>query len=66
MFLNVFLFICLIYHKFIIYICSEFCNMVRRILICSSQDVKKMTGNKLPLRTAECEGISFNVENAGD
>lgn len=41
----------------------EFCNMVRRILICSSQDVKKMTGNKLPLRTAECEG---NVENAGD
>ncbi|KAK6158447.1 hypothetical protein DH2020_005761 [Rehmannia glutinosa] len=33
----------------------EFCNMVRRIYICSSQDVKKMKGNKLPLPTAECE-----------
>ncbi|KAK6158415.1 hypothetical protein DH2020_005729 [Rehmannia glutinosa] len=33
----------------------EFCNMVRRIYICSSQDVKKMKGNKLPLPTTECE-----------
>ncbi|GER56260.1 auxin response factor [Striga asiatica] len=29
----------------------EFCNMVRRIYICCSQDVKKMKGGKLP----ECE-----------
>ncbi|KAK4400965.1 Auxin response factor 9 [Sesamum angolense] len=33
----------------------EFCNMVRRIFICSSQDVKKMKGSKLPLPSAECE-----------
>ncbi|PIN07730.1 hypothetical protein CDL12_19693 [Handroanthus impetiginosus] len=34
----------------------EFCNMVRRIFICSSQDVKKMKGSKMPLPVAECEG----------
>ena len=29
--------------------CSEFCNMVRRIMICSTQDVKKMkAGCKFP------------------
>ncbi|KAL3652814.1 Auxin response factor 9 [Castilleja foliolosa] len=33
----------------------EFCNMVRRIYICSSQDVKKMKGSKLPLPNAECD-----------
>ncbi|KAL2234641.1 UNVERIFIED_CONTAM: Auxin response factor 9 [Sesamum indicum] len=33
----------------------EFCNMVRRIFICSNQDVKKMKGSKLPLPSAECE-----------
>ncbi|XP_022721647.1 auxin response factor 9-like isoform X2 [Durio zibethinus] len=32
----------------------EFCNMVRRIFICSSQDVKKMsTGGKLPMASIE-------------
>ncbi|KAL2551031.1 Auxin response factor 9 [Forsythia ovata] len=40
----------------------EFCNMVRRILICSSQDVKKMrTGCTLPL-SSDNEGTSFNLE----
>ncbi|KAE8658536.1 Auxin response factor 9 [Hibiscus syriacus] len=35
----------------------EFCNMVRRIFICSSQDVKKMTtGSKLPMSIIESEG----------
>lgn len=34
----------------------EFCNMVRRIFICPSQDVKKMKGTKIPLPpSAECE-----------
>ncbi|KAL3844458.1 hypothetical protein ACJIZ3_001861 [Penstemon smallii] len=33
----------------------EFCNMVRRIFICCSQDVKKMKGHKLPFSTTECE-----------
>lgn len=31
--------------------------MVRKILICSSQDMKKMKARKLPLRTTECEGM---------
>ncbi|KAL2658891.1 hypothetical protein GLYMA_03G070500v4 [Glycine max] len=32
----------------------EFCNMVRRIFICSSQDVKKMScGSKLPISSVE-------------
>ncbi|XP_057802479.1 auxin response factor 9-like [Salvia miltiorrhiza] len=44
----------------------EFCNMVRRIFICSSQDVKKMKGNKLPLSATECEGTGFSLENIGD
>ncbi|KAI3468589.1 hypothetical protein Pfo_025252 [Paulownia fortunei] len=44
----------------------EFCNMVRRIFICSSQDMKKMKGSKLPLPTAECDGTGFNLENVGD
>ncbi|KAL0324177.1 UNVERIFIED_CONTAM: Auxin response factor 9 [Sesamum calycinum] len=44
----------------------EFCNMVRRIFICSSQDVKKMKGSKLPLPTAECEGTGINLENLAD
>ncbi|KAI3453842.1 hypothetical protein Pfo_010505 [Paulownia fortunei] len=44
----------------------EFCNMVRRIFICSSQDVKKMKGSKLPLPTTECEGTGFNLESLGD
>ncbi|KAK4788705.1 hypothetical protein SAY86_020024 [Trapa natans] len=36
----------------------EFCNMVRRIFICSSQDVKKMGyGGKLPMLSVEGEGI---------
>ncbi|CAL1373628.1 unnamed protein product [Linum trigynum] len=35
----------------------EFCNMVRRIFICLSQDVKKMTpGSKLPMFPVEAEG----------
>ncbi|KAG8382115.1 hypothetical protein BUALT_Bualt05G0042800 [Buddleja alternifolia] len=42
---------------------TEFCNMVRRIFICSIQDVKKMKGNKLPLPSAVC---GFNLENPGD
>lgn len=34
----------------------EFCNMVRRIFICPSQDVKKMKGTKIPLPpSADCE-----------
>ncbi|KAG8375132.1 hypothetical protein BUALT_Bualt10G0068600 [Buddleja alternifolia] len=45
----------------------EFCNMVRRIFICPSQDVKKMKGSKLPLPTAKCELVTgFNLENVGD
>ncbi|XP_073026404.1 auxin response factor 9-like [Primulina eburnea] len=31
----------------------EFCNIVRRIFIWSSQDVKKMKGNKLPFSSSE-------------
>ncbi|KAK8325063.1 hypothetical protein V6Z12_A11G026400 [Gossypium hirsutum] len=38
----------------------EFCNMVRRIFICSSQDVKKLkTGSKLPLASIEGEGTLY-------
>lgn len=40
----------------------EFCNMVRRIFIWSSQDVKKMKGNKLPFSSSEHEGSGFNLE----
>ncbi|KAL8536396.1 hypothetical protein ACS0TY_011857 [Phlomoides rotata] len=45
----------------------EFCNMVRRIFICSSQDVKKMKGNK-PTHpaSAESEGTGFSLESLGD
>ncbi|CAI9093432.1 OLC1v1028935C1 [Oldenlandia corymbosa var. corymbosa] len=45
----------------------EFCKMVRRIFICSSQDVKKMragTGNILPLTSSDNEGTAaFNSES---
>ncbi|KAK4804254.1 hypothetical protein SAY86_004071 [Trapa natans] len=43
----------------------EFCNMVRRILICSSQDVKKMGSKiKLPSPSAEGEGTAFSSNTA--
>lgn len=38
----------------------EFVNMVRRILICSSEDVKKMKGSKL------CDGTGLNLQYLGD
>ncbi|KAK8493778.1 hypothetical protein V6N13_026348 [Hibiscus sabdariffa] len=41
----------------------EFCNMVRRIFICSSQDVKKMTtGSKLPMSLVESEGTVISSD----
>lgn len=40
----------------------EFCNMVKRILICSSQDVKKMrAGSKLPLSVENEASGSFEA-----
>ncbi|EOY25079.1 Auxin response factor 9 isoform 3 [Theobroma cacao] len=43
----------------------EFCNMVRRIFICSSQDVKKMsTGSKLPMASIEVEGTVISSDSA--
>ncbi|KAL2547609.1 Auxin response factor 9 [Forsythia ovata] len=45
----------------------EFCDKVLRILICSSQDVKKMrAGSKLPLSSADNERAGFNLEIGGD
>ncbi|KAK6947932.1 Auxin response factor domain, partial [Dillenia turbinata] len=39
----------------------EFCNMVRKIFICTSQEVKNMTsGNKLPISSFEADGIDFH------
>lgn len=39
------------------FLCREFCDMVKRIFICSSQDVKKISaGCKLPLSSLEVEG----------
>ncbi|PNY13006.1 auxin response factor 9-like protein [Trifolium pratense] len=41
----------------------EFCNMVRRIFICSSQDVKKMkTGSKLPINSSIEEGTVISSD----
>ncbi|XVF53111.1 hypothetical protein PTKIN_Ptkin05aG0073600 [Pterospermum kingtungense] len=43
----------------------EFCNMVRRIFICSSQDVKKMSkGVKLPIASIEGEGTAISSGSA--
>ncbi|KAK5782776.1 auxin response factor 9-like [Gossypium arboreum] len=43
----------------------EFCNMVRRIFICSSQDVKKLkTGSKLPLASIEGEGTVISSDSS--
>ncbi|KAF5734342.1 hypothetical protein HS088_TW16G00791 [Tripterygium wilfordii] len=43
----------------------EFCNMVRRILICSSQDVKKMsTGSELPMCSLKVEGTVLGTDTA--
>ncbi|XP_031280904.1 auxin response factor 9 [Pistacia vera] len=43
----------------------EFCNMVRRIFICSSQEVKKMSsGSKLPMSSIEGEGILLSSDSA--
>ncbi|KAL2320077.1 hypothetical protein Fmac_029046 [Flemingia macrophylla] len=40
----------------------EFCNMVKRIFICSSQDVKKMSsGSKLPISSVE-DGIVISSD----
>ncbi|KAA8528215.1 hypothetical protein F0562_035534 [Nyssa sinensis] len=43
----------------------EFCNMVRRIFICSSQDVKKMSmGCKFPLSSVEGDGTFSSLDSA--
>ncbi|KAK4262923.1 hypothetical protein QN277_028413 [Acacia crassicarpa] len=43
----------------------EFCSMVRRIFICSSQDVKKMsTGSKLPISSMEGDGTVISGSTA--
>ncbi|KAK4803055.1 hypothetical protein SAY86_001258 [Trapa natans] len=43
----------------------EFCNMARRIFICSSQDVKKMgSGAKLPMSSIEGEGLTISSDTA--
>ncbi|CAN1779031.1 Auxin response factor 9 [Linum perenne] len=45
---------------------AEFCNMVRRIIICSSQEVKKMRnpGSKLPSMLAvEADGVAAAVSS---
>ncbi|XP_059662192.1 auxin response factor 9 isoform X2 [Cornus florida] len=43
----------------------EFCNMVRRIFICSSQDVKKMgAGSKLPPSSIEGDGAVVMLDAA--
>lgn len=48
-----------------LYSCREFCNMVRRIFICSSQDVKKMSkGSKLPMASIEGEGTVISSGSA--
>ncbi|KAG9149512.1 hypothetical protein Leryth_014290 [Lithospermum erythrorhizon] len=46
----------------------EFCNMVRRIFICSSQDVKTMcAGNKVPLTFGDnLEASLISAENGED
>lgn len=42
-----------------------FCKIVRRIFICSSQDVKKMkSGSKLPMSSLEGEGTVITSESA--
>ncbi|KAJ4851580.1 Auxin response factor 9 [Turnera subulata] len=44
---------------------TEFCNMVRRIFICSSQDVKKMSpGSKFPLFPLEGDGNAVSLDSA--
>nr|WGH73283.1 binding protein transporter ARF9B [Mangifera indica] len=44
---------------------GEFCNMVRRIFIRSSLDVKKMSsGSKLPMSSIEGEGILLSSDSA--
>ncbi|KAH8522161.1 hypothetical protein H0E87_002971 [Populus deltoides] len=43
----------------------EFCNMVRRIYICSSQDVKRMgPGSKLPMLPIKGEGTVLSSDSA--
>ncbi|XP_028774723.1 auxin response factor 9 isoform X2 [Neltuma alba] len=43
----------------------EFCNMVRRIFICSSQDVKRMSaGSKLPISSMEGDGTVISGSTA--
>ncbi|KAH7513714.1 hypothetical protein FEM48_Zijuj11G0010300 [Ziziphus jujuba var. spinosa] len=43
----------------------DFCKMVRRILICPSQDVKKMnSGSKPPISSLEGEGTVISSESA--
>ncbi|KAL5551588.1 hypothetical protein UlMin_001764 [Ulmus minor] len=44
---------------------EEFCRIVRRIFICSSQDVKKMkSGSKLPMSSLEGDGTVISSESA--
>ncbi|KAJ7945068.1 Auxin response factor [Quillaja saponaria] len=42
----------------------EFCNMARRIFICSIQDVKMSKGSKLFMSSIEGEGIVISSESA--
>ncbi|XP_030540298.1 auxin response factor 9-like [Rhodamnia argentea] len=43
----------------------EFCNMVKRIFICSSQDVKKMSAkSKLPVSSVQGEGAIISSDSA--
>uniref|UniRef100_A0A2P2QR42 Auxin-responsive protein n=1 Tax=Rhizophora mucronata TaxID=61149 RepID=A0A2P2QR42_RHIMU len=44
---------------------DEFCDMVRRIFICSSQKVKNMSpGTEFPAPSAEGEGTLISSETA--
>ncbi|PON68989.1 Auxin response factor [Trema orientale] len=46
---------------------QEFCKIVRRIFICSSQDVKKMkSGSVLPISSLEGDGTVLSSESAGN
>ncbi|XP_057520598.1 auxin response factor 9 isoform X1 [Amaranthus tricolor] len=45
----------------------EFCSMAKRIYICSSQEVKKMSpGSKLPPCSLEGDGIVLSAEDSGN
>lgn len=53
---------CVFFFLFLNFVCREFCNIVKRIYICSKEDLKKMKC-KLPASSSEVEETMLSLDS---